>query len=303
MAYDLRSTRNNAAYDDALARILSTTKDGDERGNQHGRGRGGRGRGRGRGRGGGLDPARDDNDNELASRRARGRGRPRGRGGGRGRGAPAVPEDTLDEKEIREIREQQRENRLAQNAKEQEADEIARFFAQAPPPPSSPLPLPPLSFTSSTHQPTPQPTASQTPIRPSVETRRTPHTVRFYSNACQRTPGSVSFTGTISRTRAKQPQLARQPRSDVWFFFKVSNSIGGKMFVCKLCPSDKAYAYSKSNGTSTLRRHILKEHPYEYVEYCKKTGKTIKGGALAEQVKNVVNSSSTEKRTVVGFLY
>ncbi|KIJ26160.1 hypothetical protein M422DRAFT_272791 [Sphaerobolus stellatus SS14] len=128
MAYDLRITRNNAAYDDTLARILSTTKDGDERGNQHGRGRGGRGRGRGRGRGGGIDPARDDNDNELASRRARGRGRPRGRGGGRGRGAPAVPEDTLDEEDIREIREQQRENRLAKNAREQEADEIARFL-------------------------------------------------------------------------------------------------------------------------------------------------------------------------------
>ncbi|KIJ22897.1 hypothetical protein M422DRAFT_48612 [Sphaerobolus stellatus SS14] len=138
----------------------------------------------------------------------------------------------MTEEQIREIRERQRERRLLQNEKEQQADELERFFSQpshrSPShlPLTSPAPITPLSH----------PT---TPHTPSIQPYCTPRTVHFERNTARQTPLSITrrpHQGSMHRPRGPQLQLAHKPRSDVWAFFNVTKTATGKVFTCKLCP-------------------------------------------------------------------
>ncbi|KIJ32680.1 hypothetical protein M422DRAFT_52736 [Sphaerobolus stellatus SS14] len=307
MAYSLRSMRNQAAYNDALANILSTNDNGTIRGT----GRGGTGQGcdtlptqrtdllleddtqtpqdytvRGRGRG---------------RARAQGRGRPRGRGRGRGRvrGQSEVSRSTEfgvepTEEQVRQNRGRQREARLLQNERERQAneEEMERFFAQSSPVQPSLLarsPCPPHSTLvgiSGPHQSDLDMTTIHTPTRHAItpiQQHRSPLTVHFQTNNTpHQTPGSAFrrpvLQGSMVCTR-------------------VSDTAGGRIFTCKLCPLDAAYRYSHSNGTSTLRRHIMKKHPYKYVNFYKKSGMKIEG-KLAERLAKLGSSGSGSDKTI-----
>ncbi|KIJ47731.1 hypothetical protein M422DRAFT_45688 [Sphaerobolus stellatus SS14] len=61
--------------------------------------------------------------------------------------------------------------------------------------------------------------------------------------------------------------------------------------------SDAAYHYSKSNGTSTLRRHIMKNHSDEYINFYEKSGIQIQG-KVAERLAKLGGSAHHSNKTV-----